>query len=277
MNIVKTFPFFKLKAVTFSFDDGVYQDVEMLNMLRHFSLKATFNLNSNLLNGNGDFYQPEWLLNKRLEKKQIKDLYDGFEVASHSSNHSDFKNQSTENLDIEIKDDINNLSKIVGYKVQGFAYPYGIYSSKIINYLKELGIVYARSVNHTLSFDLPNDFYTYGGTIEMSSSEIEKMTTKWLQLKPEDMKLYYIWGHSYELDMFHEHEKFYYLLEKLAHKDDTFYGTNIEIFSYLNALKELEVTENKLINHSNKTLYLLVNKNKVILKSKEIIEIEKEK
>ena len=38
----------KKKAVTFSFDDGVLQDVRMINLLNKYNLRATFNLNSGL-------------------------------------------------------------------------------------------------------------------------------------------------------------------------------------------------------------------------------------
>ena len=39
----------KKKAVTFSFDDGVEQDIRLVDMLNRYGLKATFNLNSGFL------------------------------------------------------------------------------------------------------------------------------------------------------------------------------------------------------------------------------------
>ena len=36
----------KFKAVTFSYDDGVSQDVRLIALLDKYGLKATFNLNS---------------------------------------------------------------------------------------------------------------------------------------------------------------------------------------------------------------------------------------
>ncbi|MBO4732880.1 MAG: hypothetical protein J5662_00230 [Clostridia bacterium] len=41
----------KRKAVTFSFDDGVSQDIRMIELLDKYGLKATFNLNSQMLGG----------------------------------------------------------------------------------------------------------------------------------------------------------------------------------------------------------------------------------
>ncbi len=66
-NIKWFYPNFKNKAVTFSFDDGVYQDIEMINMLDYFHLKATFNVNSALMNNNGTFTMNNWLKNYKIE------------------------------------------------------------------------------------------------------------------------------------------------------------------------------------------------------------------
>ena len=39
----------KLKAVTFSYDDGMTQDIRLIELLNKYNLKCTFNINS----GNG--------------------------------------------------------------------------------------------------------------------------------------------------------------------------------------------------------------------------------
>ena len=39
----------KKKAVTFSFDDGVTQDIRLIEILNKYGLKGTFNLNSGLM------------------------------------------------------------------------------------------------------------------------------------------------------------------------------------------------------------------------------------
>ena len=38
-----------MKAVTFSYDDGVTQDIRLVEILNRYGLKATFNLNSEFL------------------------------------------------------------------------------------------------------------------------------------------------------------------------------------------------------------------------------------
>ena len=39
----------KLKAVTFSFDDGITQDIRLIELFNKYGLKGTFNLNSERL------------------------------------------------------------------------------------------------------------------------------------------------------------------------------------------------------------------------------------
>ena len=39
----------KMKAVTFSYDDGVTQDQRLIEIFNRYNLKCTFNLNSGLL------------------------------------------------------------------------------------------------------------------------------------------------------------------------------------------------------------------------------------
>ena len=72
------FPGGKGKAVTFSYDDGVTQDLRFSDILEKYQIKATFNLNSEKLRrSNG------------LKKDEIQEyiLDRGHEIAVHGSNH----------------------------------------------------------------------------------------------------------------------------------------------------------------------------------------------
>ena len=72
------FPGGKYKALTLSYDDGVYQDLRMIEILKKHGIKCTFNLNAGLL-GTGS----------RLSKEQILENYteDMFEIACHGYTH----------------------------------------------------------------------------------------------------------------------------------------------------------------------------------------------
>ena len=90
-------------------------------MLNKYNIKSTLNLNSKLK----DFiwyYENKPI--KRLDLEKYKDMYDGHEVASHSLTHPYFSSLSKEEVIRQVKEDIDNLSKIFNYKIEGFAFPF---------------------------------------------------------------------------------------------------------------------------------------------------------
>ena len=72
----------KKKAVTFSFDDGVTQDIRLVEILNKYGLKGTFNLNSAKLGLPGDFWKVDWgqVPRAMINASQVKDIYAGHEV-----------------------------------------------------------------------------------------------------------------------------------------------------------------------------------------------------
>ena len=42
------------KAITFSYDDGVTQDIRLIELFNKYNVKATFNINSELLGKSGE-------------------------------------------------------------------------------------------------------------------------------------------------------------------------------------------------------------------------------
>lgn len=82
------FPNFKKKALTFSYDDNTEQDRWLTCIFRFHRLPATFNINT------GSFGEKRWIEHcgfyceyNRVEAKEVKSLYNGFEVASHMVDH----------------------------------------------------------------------------------------------------------------------------------------------------------------------------------------------
>jgi hypothetical protein len=58
-----------------------------------------------------------------------------------------------------------------------------------------------------------------------------------LSSETEDIKLFYIWGHSYELDIDNSWDYFEEVCKKLSGKNDVLYCTNKQAFDYLNNKK----------------------------------------
>ena len=117
----------KMKAVTFSLDDGVTQDIRMVELLNKYGLKATFNLNSELLG------QPTLLLQKsgrrishyKVAPTDVKELYKDHEVAVHTLTHPNLTTLDEAEIIRQVEEDRKNLEALVGYDVVGMAYPCG--------------------------------------------------------------------------------------------------------------------------------------------------------
>ena len=63
------------------------------------------------------------------------------------------------------------------------------------------------------------------------------MADDFLGSETEDIKLFYIWGHSYELDIDNSWDYFEEVCKKLGGKNDVLYCTNKQAFEYLNNQK----------------------------------------
>ena len=57
-SIFIQFPKGKRKALTLSYDDGVEQDIRLIEIIKQQGLKGTFNLNSGLYAEEGTVYPP---------------------------------------------------------------------------------------------------------------------------------------------------------------------------------------------------------------------------
>ena len=74
--IYYTYPGFRNKALTISYDDGLWSDVHLLEICNRYGIRGTFNLNSGCM-------QEE----RRIGKDRIAELYKGHEVATHGVEH----------------------------------------------------------------------------------------------------------------------------------------------------------------------------------------------
>ena len=89
----------KKKAITFSFDDGVKQDVRLIEILNKYSLKGTFNLNSELL-GNKNTLDcfGKIVSHDKLDPSEVASVYKGHEVAAHTLTHPNLTTLSEQEI-----------------------------------------------------------------------------------------------------------------------------------------------------------------------------------
>ena len=137
------------KYFTMSYDDGVIWDIPFLNIVNAYGIKATFNLNSGFLGTRCDLTQNGITFNHdKVNADQVRELYAGHEVATHSVTHPSLCRISDAEIVSQIVGDREALSALVGYDVRGHAYPVGRYDERVVRVLRdECGICYARTVD----------------------------------------------------------------------------------------------------------------------------------
>ena len=227
------------KAITFSYDDGVLQDKRLIEIFNKYGLKATFNINSELLGLDGALVRDGVNVNHTKNKPEdVKYIYDGHEVAVHTLTHPNLTGIADDNEVIrQVEQDRLNLSQLCGYEVLGMAYPCGGVNcnDRVADIIKNnTPIKYARTIDTTKSFDRYPDLYQYKGTVHHHAewNEMLRLGEEFIELKTDTPKVFYIWGHAYEFDIYPERwEIFEEFCKMISGKDDIFYGTNLEVLT----------------------------------------------
>ena len=227
------------KAVTFSFDDGVTQDIRLIEILNKYGLKGTFNINSGLLGGKQELERNGRIVShNKIQPNQVKSLYAGHEIAVHTVNHPTLVGLPEEKIIFEVEEDRKALEKLCGYPIVGMAYPNGPNDDRVAKIIGDNSpIQYARTVTSTYSFNPQKDnLLRYNPTVYYIENCFEEIVDKFLNSQDEEQQLLYIWGHAYEMDAgYISWEKFERICQKLAGKKDIFYGTNKEVLLQQNS------------------------------------------
>ena len=225
-----------LKAVTFSYDDGVIQDVHLIELLNKYGLKCTFNLNSELLGKGGCMPVPTGkVAHYKLPPSDVRAVYEGHEVAAHTLTHPLLTQLDEAEIIRQVEQDRLNLSDLMGYEVIGMAYPCGGQNNddRVADIIKHhTGIRYARTIQNTDSFDVQENLYRFNPNVYhvLEYDRLMEMGRRFVELKADKPQIFYIWGHSYEMD-YHSDDwaKLEEFLKLIAGHDDIFYGTNREV------------------------------------------------
>lgn len=227
----------KKKAVTFSYDDGVTQDIRLIEIFNKYHLKATFNLNSELLGKPNELVRNGVRVSHNKNKAEdVKHIYNGHEVAVHTLTHPTLTQVADENEIVrQVEQDRLNLSELVGYEVDGMAYPGGGINNddRVAEIIKNhTGVRYARALETNRSFTPQENLYRFQGTLYHHEEwdKLFEFGEKFINLQTNEPAVFYIWGHSYEFDIYPERwAMFEEFCKLISRKDDIFYGTNREI------------------------------------------------
>ena len=224
-----------MKAVTFSYDDGVTQDIRLAELFHKYGLKATFNLNFNKLGEPHSLVREGQTVNHTKNAAvDVPHIYAGHEIAGHTLDHPRLTNEPRDEEVIrQVEEDRLRLSEIAGYEVVGFAYPCGGANNddRVAELIRNnTGAKYCRTVTNNSSFDLQENLYRFNPTMHHHRmDELFALGEKFLALKPDKPQIFYIWGHAYEFDIRDDWGRFEEFCQMMSGKEDIFYGTNKEV------------------------------------------------
>ncbi len=226
----------KMKALTFSYDDGVTQDIRLIELFNKYGMKATFNLNSALLGKPGELMREDvHVWHNKVQPEDVRHIYEGHEIAGHTLTHP-FLPDFTDDSEIirQVEEDRLRLSELGGYEVVGFAYPGGgiNYTSHVADVIRKgTGIKYCRHTRSNHSFDLQTNLYEFSPTVYHHAQwdKMEELGERFLALTPDKPQIMYVWGHSYEFDINNSWERFERFLQMMSGRDDIYYATNKEV------------------------------------------------
>ena len=248
-NVYTCFPGGRHKVLTMSYDDGRLEDRRLVALFNRYGIRGTFNLNSGITAAN------------RIPPSERRELYQGHEIACHTSLHPTSARCPLEQVARQVLEDRLALEECTGAPVRGLAYPNGSWTPEIAALLPALGIRYARVVGDTHDFAIPHDFMTWKATCHHAHNLLEDGRRFVDLFKTQYLYMMYVWGHSYEFVT----EDDWGLMEEFCRlvsgREDTWYATNIQIVDYLADAARLQFTAaaDKVYNPNAQTIWLSVD------------------
>lgn len=228
-TIYTCFPGGKHKVLTMSYDDGKNFDRKLISIFNKYGIRGTFHINSGL------FSDPQ-----RIQKDEMKKLYQGHEVACHTYTHPTIERCPLPLVAKQVLEDRKELEEVMGYPVRGLSYPNGSYTQDIKELLPMLGIAYSRVVGSTDAFGMPRDYFEWQSTCHHNHNLMKNAENFAALSKTQYLYMMYVWGHSYEFNNDNNWELMEEFCKFIGGKDDIWYATNIEIVDYMDAAKRLQ-------------------------------------
>ena len=222
------------RCLTLSYDDGVRQDARLIQLMKRYGIAGTFNLNSGMMTGAG----------RRMTEDQCLALYKDeplVEVACHGAYHQAQDMLTSPEIVKETMADREKFEDMFGVPCRGFAYAQGRVGAFSEEALRACGIAYARTVNSTKNFRLPENWLRLDPTCHHTDPQMMTIADRFRNISENSatLNLFYVWGHAYEFDDDDNWEKIEEFFHKVSGLKNTWYATNIQIYDYLTAARQL--------------------------------------
>jgi len=164
-----------------------------------------------------------------------------------ASPHPSLTKLDAAQIAMEVIGDRKALEDFVGYPVRGRAYPNGAYDEKVINVLRQTGIVYSRTTENIPRCFPTREPFAWASTSHMYSKNPCPVNENFEKLysNKDYSGVFSIWGHTCEFDRaggdWADMER---IFKPLSGKPDVWYCTNIELFDYETAKNRVVIAAN---------------------------------
>ena len=260
------FPGGKPKALTFSYDDGVEQDIQLIDIFRKYGMKGTFNINAGQISPEGTVH-PEGQIHRRMTGSQVLDAYqeDVCEVACHSYQHPHLTACNSAVVCNQIIQDRKALEAMFQRPIHGMAYPYGPTNDTVVDVCRLCGIYYSRTTVSTEKFEMPTDWLRLPATCHHDNPKLMELADRFLSLDSRMPKLFYVWGHAYEFEAKDNWNVIESFCKKMADKEDIWYATNMQIYTAWADYMRLETSADgsMIFNPSCRSVWIANNRNQI--------------
>ena len=277
-SVFVRFPEGRAKALTFSYDDGMLNDVRLIEIFNKYKFKATFNISTGKYSSEDTVYRENWIWNY-MKKSDVTRLFteSEHEIAVHGYSHTALATLTPEEIEREELLDREILEDQFGKIIRVMAYPKGSYDDTVVEVLKTCRIAYSRTINDTLGFDLPTDWLRLPATCHHNNKRLMELAEDFVDMTVcGDAKLFYLWGHTYE---FYENDN-WNVIEEFCEfmsdrESDIWYATNREIFEYLEDFNSLVFSADRSIikNPTSRKLWFSVGEKLFSIEAGETIKI----
>ena len=268
----KLYPGGKSRAFNISYDDGVVQDIRFVELLNRYGLKGTFNLNYGLMHQNFTWQHESGMTVRRIPEDQIRELYAGHEIASHSYSHPWFDHMEEAEILRELGADKFFLEKLTGREVAGYATPFYYYSDLMEDCVRNCGFAYARISEESGDYSVPDNFYRWRGSKFHWDDDLEDFVDGFLATHQE-LAMCQVVGHSYDLDVMDRWDLMERVCRRVGQNPDVWAAAHIELVRYLSAMRLAKITDHSIENESDAALWFEVNGVRVLLQPGESITI----
>ncbi len=221
-----------------SYDDGGINDKRLVEIFNKYGIKGTFHIDGRTMESRREFWQND-----------AKKLYEGHEISLHTKNHPHLLNLNDTELMYEVLENKKELEDIFGATVRGMSYLYGDFNSRIEKVVEMCGIKYARTVCSTNSTLLPQNFLEWHPSCHHNGDFLDCLTVlpnpSILRFITKCRNVFTFGGHTYEFGNDNNWDKIEEFCKKASQFDNIWFATNIEIYDYTVASRNLEISANR--------------------------------